>query len=84
VLTDLEVPLTFGWETKPTINYSPQAEYRLTDLFGTSPVSAINVVVYWKDKFGGLHPLTLASGGNANIKIMFRRKDYGNLELPYY
>jgi hypothetical protein len=84
VLTDLEVPLTFGWETKPTINYAPQAEYRLTDLFGTSPVSAINVVVYWKDKFGGLHPLTLASGGSANIKIMFRRKDYGNLELPYY
>lgn len=84
VLTDLEVPLTFGWETKPTVNYSPQAEYRLADLFGTSPVYAINVTVFWKDRFGALFPLTLASGGNANIKIMFRRKDYGGMTLPAY
>lgn len=84
ILTDLEVPLIFGWETKPTINYSPGAEYRLTDLFGTNPVYAINVIVFWKDRFGKLNPLTLASGGSANIKIMFRRKDYGGITLPGY
>jgi len=84
VLTDLEVPLTFGWETKPTVNYAPTAEYRLADLFGTSPVYSINVTVFWKDRFGALFPMTLASGGNANLKIMFRRKDYGGMTLPGY
>jgi hypothetical protein len=84
VLTDLEVPLTAGWETKPTVNYTPNAEYRLCDLFGTSPVYSINVTVYWKDRFGNLFPLTLSSGGNANIKIMFRRKDFGAYTLPNY
>jgi hypothetical protein len=84
VLTDLEVPLIAGWETKPVVNYSPAAEYRLSDLFGDSPVYSINVTVYWKDRFGNLFPLTLASGGNANLKIMFRRKDYGAMTLPSY
>lgn len=84
VLTDLEVPLTAGWETKPTVNYSPTAEYRLSDLFGESPIYSINITVFWKDRFGALFPLTLASGGNANLKIMFRRKDYGGMSLPNY
>ena len=84
VLTDLEVPLTQGWETKPTVNYAPNAEYRLSDLFGTSPVYSINVTVFWKDRFGKLLPLTLSAGGSANIKIMFRRKDYGAITLPSY
>lgn len=82
ILTDIEVPLTFGWETKPTVNYTPTAEYRLCDLFGTSPIYSINVTVYWKDRFGALFPLTLSSGGSANIKIMFRRKDFGGMTLP--
>jgi hypothetical protein len=84
VLTDLEVPLTQGWETKPTVNYAPNAEYRLSDLFGTSPVYSINITVFWKDRFGKLLPLTLSAGGSANIKIMFRRKDYGAITLPSY
>ena len=84
ILTDLEVPLTLGWETKPTVNYAPTAEYRLADLFGTSPVSAINITVFWKDRFANLFPLTLAAGSNASIKIMFRRKDYGAIQLPSY
>jgi hypothetical protein len=84
ILTDLEVPLTHGWETKPTVNYVSSSEYRLTDLFGINPVSSINVTVFWKNRFGSLFPLTLASGGSANIKIMFRRKDYNNITLPDY
>lgn len=84
ILTDLEVPLVQGWETKPTVNYAPAAEYRLSDLFGSNPVSAINVIVFWKDRFGGLHPLTLAAGGSANIKIMFRRKDFNNIPIDMY
>ena len=78
-LTDFEVPLTKGSEYKPLINYSPQSEYRLTDLFGTNPCSSINVTIFWRDRYGTLYPVTLSPGSSANIKIMFRRKDFSNL-----
>lgn len=83
ILTDLEVPLTLGYETKPTINYAPQSEYRFTDLFGTNPVSSINITVYWKDKFAVLHPFQLASGGTANVKILFRSKSFFTNYIGY-
>lgn len=78
-LTDFEVALEKGSEYKPTINYAPQSEYRLTDLFGTSPCSAINVTIFWKDRYGVLTPVTLSAGSSCNVKIMFRRKDFSNL-----
>lgn len=76
ILTDLEVPLEKGWQTKPSINYTPTAEYRLFDLNGNAPLSAIEISVFWKDSFGQIHPFLLASGSNSSIKIMFRRKDF--------
>jgi hypothetical protein len=83
VLTDFEVALEKGSEYLPTINYVPSGEYRLIDLFGTNPVSAINVTIFWRNRFGGLIPVTLPAGGSANIKIMFRRKDFNNLTVGY-
>ena len=79
VLTDFIVPLTTGGEYKPSINYTPTAEYRLVDLFGTSPINSIQVNVFYKNRFGTLIPLLLGSGCNASIKIMFRRKDFANM-----
>lgn len=82
-LTDFEVALQKGSEYLPTVNYVPAGEYRLIDLFGTSPVNSINVNIYWRNRFGALTPVTLASGGNCNLKIMFRRKDFNNLTVGY-
>ena len=76
VLTDFQVGLTNGAEYKPNIQYTPQAEYRLVDLFGNSPLSAIEVRVFWKDSFGNLQPFYLNAGCTSTIKIMFRKKDY--------
>ena len=75
-LTDFEVPLTEGWEYKPNVFYNPSAEYRLVDLLGNTPFSNISIQVFWKDSFANLHPFFLNSGCNANIKILFRRKDF--------
>ena len=79
VLTDFIVPLTTGTEYKPSLNYTPAGEYRLVSLFGRSPASSIQVNVFYKNRFGTLVPLTLGFGCSASIKIMFRRKDYGNI-----
>jgi len=76
ILTDLEITTDKGWQTKPNISYVPTAEYRLFDLNGNAPLSAIQISVSWKDTFGRLNPLRLGSGCNASIKLMFRRKDF--------
>lgn len=76
VLTDFEVGLTTGSEYKPNVQYTPTAEYRLVDLFGNNPLSALEIRVFWKDSWGNLVPFTLNSGCAASIKLMFRRKDF--------
>ena len=35
-----------------------------------------DIIVYWKDRFGGLHPFQLQPGCAASVKLMFRRKDF--------
>ena len=77
VITDLQVGLTTGTEYKPNIQYTPSGEYRLFDIFGNNPFSAIGISVFWKDYYGALHPFTLANGAGGNLKIMFRKKTYG-------
>lgn len=77
IITDLEVPLDKGFEYKPSVNYTPNGEYRLITLNGNNPINAIQVQVYWKDKLNILRPLYIV--GNANIKLMFRKKQYNGL-----
>lgn len=77
IITDLEVPLDKGFEYKPSINYTPNGEYRLVELNGNNPINAIQIQVYFKDKLNVLRPLNIV--GNANIKLMFRKKQYNGL-----
>jgi hypothetical protein len=75
-LTDFEVPITTGFEYKNSIFYSPQSEYRLIDMASNQPLQSIQLTVFWKDPFGGLHPFKLGSGCAGNLKIMFRKKAF--------
>jgi hypothetical protein len=76
ILTDFATPLQTGDEYHPNISYEPQAEFRLTELYGEEQLSSLNFSLFWKDKFGALHPLTLEPGGTAYIKILFRKKTF--------
>ncbi|MFM7986978.1 MAG: phage major capsid domain-containing protein, partial [Candidatus Fonsibacter sp.] len=38
-------------------------------------LNRVDIVVYWKDTFGNIHPFELHPGCSANVKLMFRRKD---------
>lgn len=78
MLTDFEIPLTSGTEYLPSIYYSPQSEYRLVNMTSNQPINSIELRVYWKDIFGGLHELLLASGCTANLKILFRKKSFNH------
>lgn len=81
ILTDFIVPFEPNNTYKPNIVYTPNGEYRLMDLNGASPLSALEMSVFWKDVFGTLHPFYLNSGCSASIKLMFRRKDFNNVNL---
>jgi hypothetical protein len=74
ILTDYAAPLYTGTEYKPNIFFQPQAEYRLSDLYGVNPVYQLVLNVYWKDKYGSLQIFKLESGGTASLKLLFRKK----------
>ena len=81
VLTDFELQGASGTSSQVRITYTPTAEYRMLDLRGTTPVNAVEVSVFWKDKFANLHRFQLAPGCVASIKILFRRKDFYNARV---
>jgi hypothetical protein len=56
--------------------YSPTAEYRLIDMNSCRNLNRVDIIVYWKDKFGNMHPFELNPRNAASVKIMFRRKDF--------
>jgi hypothetical protein len=81
IISDFEVPFSALDTYKPNISYSASAEYRLIDLYGNSPLNAIQITVSWKDFFGNIRPLYLLADCVANLKIMFRRKDFNSVDL---
>ena len=80
-LTDFIIPMSTGNEYKPSINYTPTGEYRLSTLFGKQPIHSIQVNVFYKDRYGNLIPITLGSGCTGSLKILFRRRDFSNIIL---
>ena len=58
------------------VEYSPGAEYGLIDMNSTTNLNRLDAIVYWKDRFGGLHPFELQPRCAASIKLTFRRKDF--------
>jgi hypothetical protein len=60
---------------KPNVLYNPTAEYRRIDMTGNTPLTNIDINVFWRDKLGQLVPFTLASGASASVKFLFERKD---------
>ena len=76
-ITDLVVNLVRGDEYFPSVLYLPTAEYRLIDLNGNAPFSAIQITVQWKDIYGIYHDFLLQNNCNCSLKIMFRKKSQG-------
>jgi len=77
VLTDFVIPFTTGVEaTNQQIYYIPTSEYRLIDLLGNNNLNELTISVFWRDKYGGMHPMTLDAGASASMLIMLRKKKY--------
>lgn len=62
---------------KPSLLYVPSGEYRMIDLANNKqPLNTIDIQVYWQDKLGFHHPLSLSPNSSVSLKIMFRKKKY--------
>ena len=76
ILSDFAIAVDANNQYRPMVEYNPGAEYRLIDVNSTTNLNRLDIMVYWKDCSGGLHPFELQPGCAASIKIMFRRKDF--------
>jgi len=59
---------------KPTLIYAPDAQYRLIDMVGNTPLTNINIQVFWKSKIGNFVPFRLATGNSCAMKLLFTKK----------
>jgi hypothetical protein len=81
ILTDFIVGFGELNTYRPIVTYVPGSEYRFSDLYGNNILNTIEISVYWKDIYGNLHPFFLNSGCFGSIKLLFRRKDFNNVDL---
>lgn len=76
ILTDFVVDSLDGVDINGNINYLVDSEYRLADLQSDTPLRTVNLALYWQTGDGLTLPISLLpNGGNASVKLMFRRKD---------
>jgi hypothetical protein len=59
---------------KPNLVYEPLSQYRLITLYGNSPISNLDIQIYYKLKDGSLQPFLIQSGGAVTLKIAFIKK----------
>jgi hypothetical protein len=75
-LSDFSIAVDANNQYRPMVEYNPGAEYRLIDMNSTMNLNRIDIIVYWKDRSGDLHPFQLQPGCTASVKLMLRRKDF--------
>ena len=71
VLTDLA---TEDMTYRPNIVYTPNSQYRLITLYGNSPISNLDIQIYYRLKDGSLQPMLLGAGGCVTVKLAFLKK----------
>lgn len=71
IITDLA---TNEYGYRCNVLYTPTAEFRRIELTGNTPLTNLDVNVFWRSKFGELLPFKLSSGASASIKFLFERK----------
>lgn len=71
IITDL-ASNEYGYRCN--VLFTPSAEFRRIELTGNTPLTNLDVNVFWRSKFGELIPFKLSSGASASIKFLFERK----------
>lgn len=73
ILTDFQPYYDFNDIKCHYFQYQPSI-YRFYDIYTTTDIRNLNIIVKWQDKKGRLFDLYLSPGQIASIKILFKRK----------
>ena len=79
ILSDFSIAVDLNNQYRQSIPYNASAEYRLIDMNSVMNLSKVDLVVFWKDVFGGMRPLKLQAGCSAHVKLIFRKKELNNV-----
>jgi hypothetical protein len=60
---------------KNGIVYNPSAQWRWIELYGSRPLTNIDISVYWRDKLGNLNPFYISTGNTMSLKLVFQKKE---------
>jgi hypothetical protein len=60
---------------RPNLVYSPTAEFRRISMTGNTPLTNIDLQIYYRLRTGHLIPFTLNSGGSVTVKLSFFKKN---------
>jgi hypothetical protein len=80
IITDISLALESASDWRGFINYTPQAEYRITAFQnGQNEIRQVDVAVWWKNRLDGqLYPLQMFNLSSVSLKLMFRKKGWNN------
>jgi len=74
----LAIPILTDYSTeglyKNFLYYVPTSEYRRLQLYGSTPLTTLDLELYWRDRLGNLNPFLLSSNTTICIKILFEKK----------
>ena len=73
ILADYEIDQSKGWELGNVLIYLPTSEYRRMKLYGTTPITNIEIEVFWKDNFDNLYPVIIPEHKILTIKLLFEK-----------
>jgi hypothetical protein len=76
----LAIPILTDYSTeglyKNFLYYVPTSEYRRLQLYGSSPLTSLDLQVYWRDRLGALNTFLLTSNTTVCVKLLFEKKNY--------
>lgn len=75
VITDFVLDSNIAGESRGIAVYNPTAQYRLVDLSGNSPISSVDIQIYWVDQYDNIYPINIIPGQVASLKLGFFRKE---------
>lgn len=74
----LAIPILTDYSTeglyKNFLYYVPTSEYRRLQLYGSTPLTSIDLELFWRDRLGNLNPFLLSSNTTICIKMLFEKK----------
>lgn len=84
IITDIAVGMQVAHNYREFIEYSPQAEYRMTAFQrAKQPINVVDLQVYWRNRLDGrLYPLRMYNASSVSIKMMFRRRGINSYPHP--